>query len=249
MNIALDYSGKNQPPDNHYAVIHTGIDMPILLALETATDACSVALLYGGETLERYEIAPRRHTDLILQMVNSLLAEAGLDCSRLDAIAFGAGPGSFTGVRIATSVAQGLALAHDLPVVPVSCLALLAIGGAREHDAETVVPVMDARKHEIYSAAYTVDRGHSLATVLIDDWLGAATDLPLPPRPDLLVVGRGVDVYRDDILARVPHGTRLCGEPAYPHARDALASAAAALASGTAIAPEFARPLYLRQAV
>ena len=223
--------------------------MSTLLALETATDACSVALLHAGQTLERFEIAPRKHTDLILPMVKSLLAEAGLDCSRLDAIAFGAGPGSFTGVRIATSVAQGLALAHDLPVVPVSCLALLAIGGAREHAAEIVVPVMDARKAEIYSAAYHVDRARSLADVLIDDWLGAAADLPLPAHPDFLVVGRGVDVYRDDILARVPEGTRLRGEPAYPRARDALASAAAALASGTAIAPELARPVYLRHAV
>ena len=75
--------------------------MASLLALETATDACSVALLHAGETLERYEVAPRRHTDLILPMVDSVLAQAGLDCSRLDAIAFGAGPGSFTGVRIA----------------------------------------------------------------------------------------------------------------------------------------------------
>jgi tRNA threonylcarbamoyladenosine biosynthesis protein TsaB len=223
--------------------------MASLLALETATDACSVALLHAGETLERYEIAPRRHTDLILPMVDSLLAQAGLDCSRLDAIAFGAGPGSFTGVRIATSVAQGLALAHDLPVVPVSCLALLAIGGAREHDAEIVVPVMDARKQEVYGAAYRVDRERSLVSVLIDDWLGAAADLPLPTQPELIVVGRGAEVYRDRIQARVPDGTRVYGEPAFPRARDALASAAAALAAGTAIAPEFARPLYLRHAV
>ncbi|MGR9090546.1 MAG: tRNA (adenosine(37)-N6)-threonylcarbamoyltransferase complex dimerization subunit type 1 TsaB [Gammaproteobacteria bacterium] len=223
--------------------------MPTLLALETATDACSVALLHAGETLERYEVAPRRHTELILPMVNSVLAEAGLDCSQIDAIAFGAGPGSFTGVRIATAVAQGLALAHDLPVVPVSCLALLAIGGAREHDAETVVPVMDARRHEVYAAAYVVDRTQSLANILIDDWIGPATDLPLPGQDDCLVVGRGVTVYHDEIRARAPTGARLRDEPAFPRARDALASAAAALASGTAIAPEFARPLYLRHAV
>jgi tRNA threonylcarbamoyladenosine biosynthesis protein TsaB len=223
--------------------------MATLLALETATDACSVALSHAGETLERFEVAPRRHTDLILPMVQSVLAQAGLDCSRVDAIAFGAGPGSFTGVRIATSVAQGLALAHDLPVVPVSCLALLAIGGAHEHGADIVVPVMDARKQEIYAAAYRVDRERSLVTGLIKDWLGAAADLPLPADSDLLIVGRGADVYRNDILARVPDGTRVCGEPAFPRASDALASAAAALAAGTAIAPELARPLYLRHAV
>lgn len=223
--------------------------MSTLLALETATDACSAALLHAGETLERYEVAPRRHTDLILPMVHSLLAQAGLACNQVDAIAFGAGPGSFTGVRIATSVAQGLALAHDLPVVPVSCLALLAIGGAREHAADVVVPVMDARKQEIYGAAYRVDRERSSVTVLLDDWLGAPEELPLPAVPALTIVGRGADVYRDDILARAPGGTRVYGDPAFPRARDALPSAAAALAAGTAIAPELARPLYLRHAV
>src|SRR5690554_2590516 len=97
-----------------------------ILAIETATEACSAALLIDDAILERYELAPQRHNRLILPMIESLLAEAGIKISQVDAVAFGRGPGSFTGVRIAAGVAQGIAFGADLPVVPVSTLAALA---------------------------------------------------------------------------------------------------------------------------
>lgn len=103
-----------------------------LLALDTATEACSAAVWVDGAVLERYELAPRRHATLILPMIAAVLAEAGLSATQLDAIAFGCGPGAFTGVRIAVGVAQGIAFAADLPVAPISTLASLAIGAARE---------------------------------------------------------------------------------------------------------------------
>ena len=98
-----------------------------LLAIETATEACSVAVLVDGAVIERFEIAPRRHTELVLPWADALLAEAGIAKSQLDAIAVGRGPGAFTGVRLAIALAQGIALALDRPLLPVSTLAALAM--------------------------------------------------------------------------------------------------------------------------
>ncbi|MBS0194734.1 MAG: tRNA (adenosine(37)-N6)-threonylcarbamoyltransferase complex dimerization subunit type 1 TsaB [Proteobacteria bacterium] len=98
-----------------------------LLALETATEACSVALWIDGDVRERFEIAPRRHAELVLPWADALLAEAGIAKMQLDAIAVGRGPGAFTGVRLAIALAQGIALALDRPIVPISTLAVLAM--------------------------------------------------------------------------------------------------------------------------
>src|SRR5688572_20199128 len=121
-----------------------------LLALETATDACSAALWIDGAILGRYRLAPREHARLILPMCEELLAEAGIELAQLDGIGVGRGPGSFTGVRIACSAAQGLAYALDIPVSPVSTLAALAQGTMEEWDARCVLSALDARMGEIY---------------------------------------------------------------------------------------------------
>jgi tRNA threonylcarbamoyl adenosine modification protein YeaZ len=105
-----------------------------ILALETATDACSVALSINGETRQRFQIAPQRHTELLLPMVGELCAEAGLALPALDVIAVSVGPGAFTGVRVATALAQGLAFAFELPVLGISTLAALALGGSTLRD-------------------------------------------------------------------------------------------------------------------
>ena len=127
----------------------------LLLAIETSTPACSAALSIDGVVIERYALAPRQHAVLILPMIESLLLEAGISVAQLDALAFGRGPGSFTGVRIAASVIQGIAFAADLPVLPVSTLATLALGGMRITDKTQVMAALDARKSEIYWGCYT----------------------------------------------------------------------------------------------
>ncbi|MDH3589729.1 MAG: tRNA (adenosine(37)-N6)-threonylcarbamoyltransferase complex dimerization subunit type 1 TsaB [Gammaproteobacteria bacterium] len=121
-----------------------------LLAIDTATDACSAALHVDGAIIARHEIAPRQHAKLILPMIGSLLAESGLVTTQLDAIAFGRGPGAFTGVRIAVGVVQGIAFAADLPVVAVSDLAAIAVAAKRVHDAPLTLACLDARMREVY---------------------------------------------------------------------------------------------------
>ena len=123
-----------------------------LLAFETATEACSVAVHVDGEVRERFEIAPRRHAELALPWADALLAEAGIARAQLDAIAVGRGPGAFTGVRLAIAIAQGIALALDRPVVAVSTLAALAMraGGERR------IAAIDARLGEVYLGRFAL---------------------------------------------------------------------------------------------
>ena len=126
-----------------------------ILAIETATEACSAALAVDGEIIERYQVAPRRHTQLIHGQMEEVLAETGLALGQLDAIAFGRGPGAFTGVRIATSVVQGVAFALDLPVIPISTLAALAQGC----EGDRLLVAIDARMNEVYWGVYRRDQG------------------------------------------------------------------------------------------
>src|SRR5215469_15762788 len=134
-----------------------------LLAIETSTEACSVALIHGDEVIARSEVAPRRHAELVLPMADALLAEAGLGRHALDAIAVGRGPGAFTGVRLGVSLAQGMALALDCPVITISSLAALALE-APEDDA-AILAVIDARMGEIYAASYRRDEDGGLVAL------------------------------------------------------------------------------------
>ncbi len=125
-----------------------------LLAIDSATEACSAALLHEGGLIERYELIGRGHAERLLPMVDELLAEAGIGLAALDAIAFGRGPGGFTGLRIAAGITQGLAAGARLPVLPVSDLAAVAAAGARQSGASRVLVCMDARMGQVYWAAF-----------------------------------------------------------------------------------------------
>ncbi|QNP41271.1 tRNA (adenosine(37)-N6)-threonylcarbamoyltransferase complex dimerization subunit type 1 TsaB [Lysobacter solisilvae (ex Woo and Kim 2020)] len=215
-----------------------------LLALETATEACSVALWLDGEVRERFELAPRRHAELTLPWAEQLLAEAGVAKSQLDAIAIGRGPGAFTGVRLAVALGQGIALALDRPVVPVSTLAALAL----QAQGLRVLAAIDARMGEVYAAAFELRDGDAVA---LD------AERVLPPDAVLLPddaagwhgVGTGFAAQGDALATRLASRFASIDAGALPHAADIARLAAAAFARGEAVAPEFAEPAYLRDNV
>ncbi|CAG0910697.1 unnamed protein product, partial [Cyprideis torosa] len=145
----------------------------------TATEACSCALWLDGEVVSHFELAPRKHTKLILPMIDQLLVDSGVAKSSLDAIAFGRGPGSFTGVRIAVSMAQGIAFSLGRPVVPVSTLAALAQQAIQEYQADKVISLMDARMGEVYHALFSADE-HGIARPISEERV-IKPDLVEPP--------------------------------------------------------------------
>ena len=222
-----------------------------LLAFETATEACSVALWLDGEVRERFEVAPRRHAELSLPWAEALLAEAGIARSQLDALAVGRGPGAFTGVRLGISIVQGIALALDRPVVAVSTVAVLAAGApARWSDCTHVLASIDARMSEVYAGAFEV-RGGSVAARGPES-VGPAAAVALPGAGDPTAwhgIGSGF-AAGEGALADQLRG-RLAGvDPqALPRASDLARLAAAAAARGELLAPERVEPAYLRNQV
>ena len=223
-----------------------------LLALDTSTEACSAALLIGGKVIERSEIAPRRHAELILPMIESLLGEAGISRRQIDAIAVGRGPGAFTGVRLAISVAQGLALGLDVPVLPVSSLAALAQDAPADGDAP-ILAVIDARMGEVYAGTFL--RGiDGIVAPIGSESVGAASRLLLPHvaasgEQHWSIVGSGWNAYRDALSAHLPAAPAFADGARFPQARAIARLAAPQLAAGRGVAAEFALPVYLRDKV
>lgn len=136
-----------------------------LLAIETATESCSAALLVENEVFSVSEIAPRRHNEIILPMCEQVLAQGQAELSQLDAIAFGRGPGAFTGVRLAASVTQGIALAHNLPVVPISSLTAMAQAAYHSKQVEQVLSCIDARMQEVYIGLFQLNQENIMQIV------------------------------------------------------------------------------------
>ena len=213
-----------------------------LLAFETATEACSVALWIDGDVRERFEVAPRRHAELALPWADALLGEAGIARSQLDAIAVGRGPGAFTGVRLAIAIAQGIALALDRPVVGVSTLAALAMQG----DGNRILASIDARMGEVYLGAFERDADGSR---LLGGETVARPDAARIPDGDWTCVGTGFAAAGGELQQRL-HGRLVTVDAgALPHAADVARLGAAAFARGEAVAAERIEPAYLRDNV
>lgn len=214
-----------------------------LLAIETATEACSVAVLVDGEIRERFELAPRRHAELTLPWAELLLAEAGVAKSQLDAIAVGRGPGAFTGVRLAIALAQGIALALDRPLLPVSTLAALAMRA----DGERIIAAIDARMGEVYLATFARD-GEGL--VALDEEVVVKPEAASVPAGDgWHGVGTGFAAGDNALQARMRGRLAAIDAEALPHAADVARLGALMFARGEAIAAERIEPAYLRNNV
>ncbi len=217
-----------------------------ILAIDAATEACSAALLIGDTVTERFEVPGRGHAARLLPMADELLREAGLDARDLDAIAFGRGPGGFTGLRIAAGLAQGLAAGHRLPILPVSNLAAVAAAAARINGATRVLACMDARMGQVYWGAY--------------DCAGAA---PVLTGPESLANPEAVEPPGGAAWFGAGHGfsahpelaTRLAGSLAgvdasiLPRAADIARIATMDHAAGRGLAAAQGLPVYLRDDV
>ncbi len=219
-----------------------------LLAIETATEACSAALCLGDEILSRHEFAKQRHTELILPMCDALLEEAGVTLAQLDAVAFGRGPGSFTGVRIAAGVVQGIAFAKDLPVVAVSTLAVLAQEAVESRRQANVLTAIDARMGEVYWGVYTRD-DCGLARSVEQECVIKPQLITVPTGRQWYGVGSGWEAYSTTLVAQI--GTCLEGYDgvSFPSARFMIPLARTAYTRGEVVAAEQALPVYLRDDV
>ena len=235
-----------------------------ILAIDTSTEACSAALLIDSDITEQYQLAPQQHSELILKMVECLLVQAEIPLSALDAIAFGRGPGSFVGVRIATGVVQGLAYAAQLPVIPVSGLAAMAqaylgeimlSGHAR--DATRILVAIDARMQEVYWAEYQINEFDLVELVgkeVVQDpklvsyaHEESTVAQPLPSEKVYYGIGTGWGTYHDALSARFK--TIEINSKIYPHAKDIAILAKQEYKDGKMINAAEAHPVYLRNQI
>jgi tRNA threonylcarbamoyladenosine biosynthesis protein TsaB len=222
--------------------------MPILLAIETSSELASCALLVGTTVTTRESSGVRTHSQQVLPMVQDLLQGAGIALADVDAIAFGAGPGSFTGVRTACGITQGLAFGANLPVLPLITLDAMALA-CREHSgANDILVLLDARMGEVYWAQYRYADGWQ---TVVAPALAAPEAVAPVPVAGLVACGNGLTAYpaafADSAFAAVAPAGALADIA--PHARELVRLGAVALAAGQAVDAAAAQPLYLRNKI
>ena len=214
-----------------------------VLALDTSSEWCSAALWVDGRVLCREELAGQRHSELILPMIDGLLRESGLALRALDGVAFAAGPGSFTGLRIASGIAQGLALGTGMPVLPVGTLEALAEASG----AQRAIAALDARMDEIYHAAY-VRAGEHWREVHAPS-LCRPEEAPLAEGGGWTGCGNAFVVYAQILHSRYADAMESVRSELIPHAREIAGIGARALAAGRGLDAALAAPLYVRDKV
>jgi|JI6StandDraft_1071083.scaffolds.fasta_scaffold00042_73 tRNA threonylcarbamoyladenosine biosynthesis protein TsaB len=219
--------------------------MPIL-ALDTSSDACSAAVLTNDACFTEFELTPRAHTQLILPMVESVLKQAQLKLSEVDAIAFGRGPGAFTGVRIATGVAQGLALAANKRLLPISTLAALAQQTQQQVQAHKILVALDARMGEVYWGVYSWADGN--LQLEGEEQVVTPSAIELPVGNDWVAVGSGWSAY-PELAERAASMIQATYADWLPSAEFIAQLAQQAYLAGKALPAEQAQPIYLRNKI
>lgn len=217
--------------------------MSIILAIETATTACSAAIWLNGDIKWRFEIAPQRHSEIILTLINELLTEVNIQLKEIDAVAFGCGPGSFTGVRIATSIAQGIAYGIDRPVIPVSTLQALAQSAYQKIKSRHIIAGWDARMDSIYWGGYQANE-YGIMQTIIGDQLSKPASIAFAG-DDWIAVGNFWEVYADflKISFKAAHSN------IYPDAVSVTLIANQKFVQGDVFQPEKAEPTYILETV
>ena len=217
-----------------------------ILAVDAATEACSAALLRDGAVTELYEVIGRGHAGRLLPMADELLNDAGVAVGELDAVAFGRGPGGFTGLRIAAGVAQGLAAGSNRPVLPVSSLAAVAAAAARLSGSTRVLVCMDARMGQVYWAAY--DCSGEVPVAVTDERLADPEAVAAPERDSWFGAGHGLSAY-PVIVERLAMQFSGFDDRLLPRASDIARIAAVELSAGKGLDAARGLPVYLRDDV
>ena len=218
-----------------------------LLAIETATESCSAALLINDEVFSVSEIAPRRHNEVILSMCEQVLVQGQTSLSQLDAIAFGRGPGAFTGVRIAASVTQGIAIGQDLPVVPVSSLAVMAQAAFEAKRVTSVLSCIDARMKEIYFGQYKLN-DDQIMELIGDEKVAPPNTINIDVDDECYGVGSGWKLYAEVLHQAL--GKKLSyDEDLFPLAKHVAKLAKVYFKQGKVVSAVEALPVYLRDNV
>lgn len=219
-----------------------------LLAFDTATEACSCALYVNGETQAQFTVAPQKHAELILTMIDTLLANAELLPNQLDGIAFGQGPGSFTGLRIASGVVQGIAFGADLPVAPISSLATLAQGIYLEYKVTQILAAFDARMEEVYWGCYALNE-QGIMQQVEREMVCKPQAVPLPKTTGWYGAGTGWASYTQLLLSRLGGHVLTYYPDCFPDAQAMIPLAMNAFQNGQTVSAEHALPVYLRDQV
>ncbi|WP_394147081.1 tRNA (adenosine(37)-N6)-threonylcarbamoyltransferase complex dimerization subunit type 1 TsaB [Shewanella atlantica] len=218
-----------------------------VLALDTCTESCSAALLSGGKIYSEQADAPREHSQRILPMVDSVLSQANIQLHNVDLIAYGRGPGSFTGIRICTSMTQGLALGQDLPVLGLSSLQTMAQAVFDEQGGEQIIAAIDARMGEVYWGQFIVKNG--LAELLDAELVCSPADVPLTldVSQPIVACGTAFDAYPE--LLTLSESIVPAKTVKFPDAKAMLALAKDGFQKGMSTAVDELAPVYLRDTV